>query len=348
MYVSSPGLVCPVGLDAESACAALRAGIAQFEELPYRDNSGEPVIGATVPGMAPDLPRSHRLLELLAPALQETIGKVPSLPWQSIPLIVCLAEPGRPGGCGHLARDFVGAIERKIGVSFHPDCSGVIVKGHTGGFRALRVARRLFQEGDILACLICGVDSYINATSLNWLDAHWRLKTEENSDGVVPGECAAAMLVTPTATEQAVKVRGLGFAQEKAVVLNEEPLLGLGMTEAVRIALTEAALTIHDFDFRVSDVTGESYGFRELSLALARFEREYREEFPIWHAAEAIGDTGAAAGLFQIAMAHGGTVGGYAPGDRALCHSAAIGGDRAVAALQRAPVARQVAAGSVG
>ena len=305
-------------------------------------------IGATVPGVPQDLPRSHRLLELLAPALQETIERCNRCRGSPFRLSCALPSPAVPEAVHTWPEIFVGAIERKIGVSFHPDCSGVIVKGHTGGFRALRVARRLFQEGDILACLICGVDSYINAPSLNWLATHWRLKTEENSDGVVPGECAAAMLVTPTATDHSVKVCGLGFAQETAVVLNEAPLLGLGMTKAVRTALTEAALTIHDFAFRISDVTGESYGFRELSLALARFEREYREEFPIWHAAEAIGDTGAAAGLIQIAIAHGSTLGGYAPGVRALGHSAAIGGDRAVAALQRGPAGRQGAAKSNG
>lgn len=336
MYVSAPGLVCPVGLDAQSACAAMRAGIARFEELPYRDNTGEPVIGAVVPGLDPDLPRAHRLLELLALALQETLDRVQSLPFESIPLIVCLAEPNRPGGGGQLARKFVGAIERKLGVSFHPDYSGVVVKGHTAGFRALRVARRLMREGDIQACLICAVDSYINASSLNWLDTHWRLKTEENSDGVIPGEGAAAMLVTPAATEKAVKVCGLGFGHEKAAILTEEPMLGLGMTEAVTVALTESRHQMHEFDFRMSDVAGESYGFREQALVLARVMRARRDEFPIWHCSDSIGDIGAAAGICQMVILADAFANSYAPGPRAICSTSSVPGHRAVCVVEKA------------
>ena len=35
MYLSAGGMVCPVGLSTAAACAALRAGIATFGELPY-------------------------------------------------------------------------------------------------------------------------------------------------------------------------------------------------------------------------------------------------------------------------------------------------------------------------
>jgi len=65
MYVASVGMVCSVGLNAAAACAAMRAGIARFEELPYLDQRVEPIIGATVPGLDEGLRRHERLLELL-------------------------------------------------------------------------------------------------------------------------------------------------------------------------------------------------------------------------------------------------------------------------------------------
>lgn len=336
MYVSAPGLACPVGLDAESACAAIRAGIAQFEDLPYLDNAGEPVIGAMVPGIDPGLSRARRLLEILVLALQDTLAKVPSLPLDSIPLIVCLAEPDRPGGGGELGRHVIGAVEKRMGVGFHPDYSGAVVKGNTAGFRALRVARRLMQEGDIRACLICAADSFINARSLLWLDQHWRLKTEENSDGVIPGEAAAAMLVTPEPTGSALRLRGVGFATEPAHVLSEEPLLGLGLTEAVRRALAEARLNIADTSFRLSDVTGEHYGFKELALAIARLMRSEADEYPIWHVADCIGDTGAVAGLCQLVLAHQAFAKGFAPGSRAIGFASAASGGRAAVVVEGA------------
>jgi hypothetical protein len=48
MHITSTGMVCAVGLNAAAACAAMRAGIVRFEELPYYHTEGEPIIGAMV------------------------------------------------------------------------------------------------------------------------------------------------------------------------------------------------------------------------------------------------------------------------------------------------------------
>lgn len=338
MFVSAPSLVCSVGLDAQSAFAAMRAGISQFEELPYCIKDGEPIVGAVVPGLDSEFHRPERQLELLAMAVSQSIDALPqgARP-EEIPLLVCLSEPNRPGAIGAFARSIIGALERKLKISFHPERSGAIAKGHTAGFRAMRAARRLLQDREIPACLVCGVDSFLNARSLQWLNRQWRLKTEENSDGVIPGEAAAAVLVTRTpvgSTQAGTRVTGLGFAREEATISSDEPMLGLGLTDAVRCALAEARHQIHEFDFRISDVAGESYAFRELSLALSRLIRVRREDYPIWHAADSVGDVGAASGILQLSLAENAFTKGYAPGRRVLCHSAAVNGDRAAAAIE--------------
>lgn len=338
MYLSSPGMVCSVGLTAEAACAAMRAGISGFDELPYRDNRGEPIIGATVPGLDPNLSRSNRLLELTVLALSDTLGKLPPIPLEQVPLIVCLAEPGRPGCDADMAGRIVGAIEQKLDICFHPVHSGAVTKGHTSGFHALRIARQLMRDRDVPACLICGVDSYINARSLQWLDRHWRLKTEENSDGVMPGEAAAAIVLLRQPDQQdsaSVEVAGMGFASEAAVILSDEPLRGVGLTDAVGQALTEAAVGMHEVGFRTSDVSGESYGFREVTLAEARHMRVRREEMlPLWHGAENMGDVGAVTGLCQMIIVNAAFKAGYAPGNIALSHGSAVSGDRAAAVFR--------------
>jgi 3-oxoacyl-[acyl-carrier-protein] synthase I len=251
-------------------------------------------------------------------------------------LLVGLAEAGRPGGGAGLAPSIINSIQERLGLKFHPRLSSVISQGHTSGFRALKTARELFYEGQAQACIICGVDSYINASSLLWLEQHWRLKTEENSDGVIPGEAAAAIFVERQAnTNSVLKVIGLGFEHENAHVLSEEPLLGLGLTEAARMALTETGCQMHDIDFRLSDVTGESYGFKEQELALVRLLRVRREALPLWHCVDSIGDTGAAAGVCQLVIAFHAFLKRYSPGDRAICYTSAAPGDRGVAVLQR-------------
>lgn len=336
MYLNAPGLVCSVGMGAEAACAAMRAGISQFDELPYRDNHGESIIGAAVLSLDPQLRRRERLVELLTLALADTLERSPSASLETVPLILCLAEPGRPGGGAAFGHEIITAVERKLDVSFHPDLSSVVAKGHVSGFAALHRARKIMRDSNAPLCLICATDSYINASSLNWLDRHWRLKTEENSDGSIPGEAAAALFVSLEPIQgrtEAAQVCGLGFARESAGVLNDEPLLGLGLASAARAALTEAAVSMHETHFRLSDVTGEHYGFKEHSLATARLMRGTVEDFPIWHPADAIGDTGAAAGLCQLVQGNAAFMKGYAPGSRGLCFTSSVRGERAVAIL---------------
>ncbi|MCH8043923.1 MAG: 3-oxoacyl-ACP synthase [Planctomycetes bacterium] len=338
MYLTSAGMVCPVGLSASAACAAMRAGVAMFEELSYRDNMREPVVGAMVASLDIQLEPGLRLTELLSTAIADCLPEEVAEPLDSVPLLVGLAETDRPGGQASLADSIIGDVERKLGVRFHPDRSCTIARGHVSGFVALRKAREMLKDSAIPACLLCGVDSYLNASSLSWLDQQWRLKTSDNSDGVIPGEAAAAIYVRrqPTsATGTVVEVIGLGAARESATVLSEEPLLGLGLTDAARAALAEAKLEMHEIDFRLSDVTGESYGFKEQALALSRLMRARREELPIWHSADCIGDCGAAAGVGQLVIARESFIKDYAPGDHAACYTSSVPGDRAVTVLRR-------------
>jgi 3-oxoacyl-[acyl-carrier-protein] synthase-1 len=316
----------------------MRAGIAKFDELPYCDNRREPIIGATVAGLDPKLKPGKRLIELLAMAITDCIGEKPNRPTINIPLLVGLGESGRPGGGASLADSIIRDVQAKLTLRFHAKLSRGIPKGHVAGCEALRIAREVLKQPEVSGCLVCGVDSYINASSLLWLERNWRLKSETNSDGVIPGEAAACVLLqaqTPPKAERTVQITGLGFGHEKAHVLSEEPLLGHGLAEATRAALAEAGIQMHDVDFRLSDVTGESRGFKEQALVTGRVMRVRRECLPIWHCADSIGDTGAAAGICQVAFAYHAFLNRYAPGSRAVCYSSAVPGDRAVAIIQR-------------
>lgn len=343
MFIAATGMACPVGLSAASACAAKRAGISAFNDLPYQDNPGEPIVGSAIPDLDWKLRRAPRLVEMLGKALADLLEKQPERRWEQVPLLVGLAEPGRPGGSGEeLASSTVGRVQDAIKVQFHPQLSRTFPKGHTAGFEALRVARELVESKKAPACLVCGVDSLLNARTLLWLDRTFRLKTPANRDGVIPGEAAAAVLVQefPGATD-VTQIVGLGFGKEKAHLLSEEPLLGLGLTAAVRAALAEAKLGLHEMDCRLSDVTGEFYGFKELPLMEGRLMRVVRKkEQPLWHWAEAIGDTGAAAGVAELILADEALRNDYSPGDRWICMASSLEGDRAAVVIRRAkPVA---------
>jgi 3-oxoacyl-[acyl-carrier-protein] synthase-1 len=91
---------------------------------------------------------------------------------------------------------------------------------------------------------------------------------------------------------------------------------------------------MHDLDFRIGDLSGEQYYFKEASLAMSRILRVRKEELSLWHQAECIGECGAASGVASIVVANAACVKGYAPGPSILCHSANDSGQRAAAIFE--------------
>lgn len=332
LYVTCLGLVCPVGLAPESAAAAMRAGIDAFTDLSYIDNAGEPIVGAIVPGLSHDLRGRARVVELLTRALEVIESRLPrGLTSTHLPLILCTREPERPGA---RLNGIVGEVEARVGLTFRRDGSIHIARGPVAAFEALNHARRILSKNRTEACLITAVDTLVDARTLLWLDRAKRLKTPEQTDGVIPGEAACVVFVTKRPmTPSQFAVRGLGFGEETATVVNEEPLLGKGMAAAVRAALGEAGLAMHEVAFRLSDVAGESYAFEELVLAQSRLMRKTRETQDLWHPAGFVGDCGAAAGLVQFAWAEQAFARSYAPGSVALAHGSAAAGARAAAVV---------------
>ncbi|TIN80346.1 hypothetical protein [Mesorhizobium sp.] len=328
--VSCVSLVSPVGYSAAATCAALRAGIAAFEELDYRDRVTMPIRGARVDAVAPSKrgrERLRMLARLVLEHVEPDIGA--ALPWAQMPLILCTREKETPGA----------RLNGMFSDLRFPDGSAVterrtahIAVGQTGAFAALMQARKMLGEG-APACLILAIDSLIDARTLAWLDRHMRLKTSDTTDGVIPGEAACLAVVSKRPmTPHCVTVRGLGLGAETATAISEEPFRANGLAGALKTALAEARTEMHEVAFRFSDVAGESYAFEELVIAQIRNMRQSRPEQPVWHPADSIGDTGAAAGLIQFAWAEQAFSRGYAPGDLAALHGSSMAfGGRAAA-----------------
>ncbi len=337
-YVTTSSIVSAVGLDAPSTCAAIRGDISGFGETSYVDNDGEPIVGAVVPGLPLSLRAYERLEAMLQGAIAECLRLRPDLRDGEVPLLLGVAETERPGGLpAGRAREMVARVERALGFAFHRDDSRVIAAGHVSAFHGLARAREALSRGETRACVVACVDSLVNAQTLAWLDAHQRLKTAQNSDGVIPGEAAACMVVEakPRRGEPWAQVLGLGFAREEASVLATSlPFRGEGMTAALKEALAEAGCGMHEVHQRISDLGGEAYGFREVSLALSRTMRVRGEEMPLLHPAECLGDTGAAAGAIMHIVFANLAAKGCVRGPRAACHGSEAEGGRAVSVIE--------------
>ena len=338
LRIAAVGLVTSLGWGYLPSTAAMRAGISGFSELPYADDLGAPLIGARLPEFAKEASYARRLLRALSAAIKECFAAQEGFKPEELPVLVALPEDDRPGIPDGLSSQIFDALERELGHAIRRELSRVYPLGHTAVFRALADASALLARREVPACLVCGTNSFVRARSLLWLANTQRLKIEGESVGVFPGEAAgAALVVGPWSTISAGghSVLGIGFGLEPVTPLSEEPLRANGLSTALKTALAEAGLEMHDVDFRISDIAGEPYGFTEQSLAVARVMRKVREEMPLWHCAEFIGDTGAAVGLCELGWALAAFNKGYAPGPIAACFSGSIEGDRAVAIVAK-------------
>jgi len=312
------GMMTGVGLTAEASCAAIRCALDNFQETRFIASGGEWITGSEVPLEEP-WRGIAKLARLLAGPLRECLDLIPDVPPERLPLFLCVAEEDRPGRLEGLGDPlFVQACDL-LGVRFH-ERSRVIAQGRVGGGVALHHASRLIYEEAVPHVIVAGVDSYLVGGTLRAYDERERLLTPDNSNGFIPGEAGAALLVGPPGAGRGLVCLGMGFAVERATIESEEPLRADGLTKSVGDALTAAGSTMADLDYRITDIAGEQYQFREAALATTRLLRDRREDLDIWHPADCIGEVGAAALPCMLGVTLQAAAKHYAPGPRALAH----------------------------
>ena len=95
----------------------------------------------------------------------------------------------------------------------------------------------------------------------------------------MPGEGAGALLVGAAGGTRRLVCTGIGFASEAAHIEVGEPLRADGLSQAIKDALADAGCEMHDIDFRITDISGEQYYFKEAALALSAHAAQRKEEF---------------------------------------------------------------------
>lgn len=313
-------MVTAVGLNAPASCAAIRCGLNNFTETRFMDSAGEWIVGSQVPLAQPWRGRP-KLVQLVVPAIRECLEQIKDTPLEQVSLFLCVAERERPGKLDGLDDSLLEEVQTALGVCFHRS-SAVIAKGRVGGVEAIKQARIVIYDQNLPVCIIAGVDSYLVSGTLGEFEKRDRILTGKNSNGFIPGEAAAAVLIGPEGykTGQDLLISGLGFGEEKATINSEEPLRADGLVQAIKQALGEAKLSLGEINHRITSVNGEQYWFKEAAIALTRILRERKEEFDIWHAADCIGEVGAAIVPCSLSVALSAAQKEYAPGDRVLCH----------------------------
>ena len=332
LAILKTGLVTSVGLTAPSSCAAIRAKLTNPSETRFIDSGGEWILAHQVTLEQPWRGLA-KLSKMAAMAIVEALADVPKDEWIQIPLLLCVAEPERPGRLDGLDDRLFQDIQAELGATFAP-ASAIVAHGRVGVAVALAQARKLLAGG-CARVLVTATDSLLTWPTLSHYEREDRLLTAHNSNGFMPGEGAGALLVGAGKGDAGELVcTGIGFGREAAQLDSGEPLRAEGLSLAIKAALADAGCAMHDMDFRITDLSGEQYYFKEAALALSRTLRQRKEEFDIWHPAECTGEQGATAGLAVVALADAACRKAFTKGPNILAHMANDAGQRAALALQ--------------
>ncbi|NKI95316.1 hypothetical protein [Rhizobacter sp. SG703] len=330
--IRQTGLVTSVGLTAATACAAIRAKISNPSLTRFIDPAGRPIAAHEVSLDKPWRGLS-KLARMAAMAIEESLSGLAREEWARIPLLLCVAEQERPGRENGLDDRLFGEIQGLLSTRFAA-ASAVVAHGRVGTAVALAAARSLLQDPQCPGVIVAGVDSLVSWPTLSVMEQGDRLLTDTNSNGFLPGEAAGAVLLGRAGTARIeLRCLGIGFGVEKAHLNSEEPLRAEGLASAIKQALADAGREMHEMDFRITDVSGEQYYFKEAALALSRTLRRRKEAFDIWHPAECIGETGAASGLAILCVAEAACRKGYTLGPNIVTHFGNDAGQRAAAVL---------------
>ncbi len=330
--ILSIGMVTAVGLDAPSSCAAMRARLDGFQETRFIGAGGDWLVGAPVP-----LPRNwigeKRLAHLAAGAIVEAFQTVPKARVGETALILCLAEETRQGRLAPDGQSLLKRIGEIVEVATHQR-SRIIAHGRPSGIVALQQARKMLAEGEAEYVMIAGVDSYLSTASIAQYLNDSRLLTADNPNGFIPGEAAAAVLCG-NPSSGGLALHGVGLARENAFIYNPDdlPLRGDGMTGAYRQAFKETGIEMNRLGYRIADLIGEQYWFKQSALTSLRLIRGRHEFQDIWSPAESLGNIGAAVVPAMIGMAFTAARKGYAASNPVLVEASGDDGACGAAVL---------------
>jgi 3-oxoacyl-[acyl-carrier-protein] synthase-1 len=332
------GALTSVGLNAAATAAAVRAGIAGFEEHPYMINQeGDPFVVAMVPSIDDSAMGTQRYVELTIPAIKEALTPLHNLtsPVGPIPVVIGLPEvrPGMPDDLSSVLTDKI----RQLNTSqVYLGNVQTLSKGHSAGLMAIDNGSNLLFQNASKFCLIGGIDSYVERETLAWIEANEQLHKPSNAWGFIPGEASAFCLICSkeTADKYSLTIKAqllaISTAIENNKIKTESVCIGEGLTQAVRNTF-QALPNEFRIDNTICDLNGEAFRSDEFGFMLARLTEFFIDPSDYIAPADCWGDVGAASGPLFINLIAAAADRGYSKGPHTLLWTSSEGGERTAA-----------------
>ncbi len=335
LAITGVGVVSPVGLSGLVAMHSVRSGMSRLAMQRIPDRVREWIAGGAVPTWVTGV-RQRRLLALAIQAMNAALARAecdPNDPGTARHIAVLLGGPerGRPG-YGLLSGDI--ALRQLIADTELASFGRLetVEAGACSAQAGLARAAELFATTSITRCVIGAADTQLQLRTIRWHEDQIRLKCSYATDGLMPAEAAAFVVVEP---EDAARARGVPIvarilavntAMEAATVLSDLPNAATGMAGAVRGTLEDAGVRPAEVGMVWSDLNGESYRAREWAFTEVRLG--FTDSTELMHPADCHGDLGAATDANLLGLAALSHASGWSGGCPALIVSGSEGGWR--------------------
>jgi 3-oxoacyl-[acyl-carrier-protein] synthase-1 len=217
----------------------------------------------------------------------------------------------------------------------------LVPEGHAAAAIGLSRASAAVAAGERSLWLVGGVDSYLDADAIEWLEGDKRLMGVDVRGGFPPGEGAALLALASEGMCRRLRLPSLAtlasvaLATESAEQDSDEGLQGKALGDVY--ARAGAALSQGElFEELVIDINDERCRTTDFGFALLRAGAYFRDGNRYVTSVGQTGELGAASAAFNCVLATRALVRQYARGPNALVSSASWGGLRGGVFLRRA------------
>lgn len=341
MHIVAVSARTPLGLTAKTSAAAAHARISRLGEHPFMvDAAGNRLKCGRDARLGTELFGARRIEELARGALVDLISDLTACAGAPGPIDVALALPEHRPGFG---RDDAAAVVRAAGAPIEQKEVRVspIGEGHAGALHGLSIASEAIADGRRELVVVGGADSYLEADTLDWLDADKRLAREGVRGGFPPGEAAGFVALASDSTRSLLGLPSLGqvvgaaIAHESRNWDGDEGLLGEGLTQAILQASARLQLPREQATDVYCDINGERLRTDDWGLATLRTQHVFRDPSAYTACVGEWGDVGAATGALGCVLAAWSWRRGHARGPRAVVWGASWGGLRGACVIER-------------
>ena len=304
-----------------------------FQESYFVAPGGQPVLVAKLPDNTHG--GAQRLGLWMKYAVADCAAQRPEQDLSDCPIFFLTADASRPHSELDDRLDSVRAVHQHLNMKIHPQ-SLAYGGGRAGLGPVLRKALEVLKNPDakVSKVLLLGVDSLLNAATINQLVSEERLLFSGSGLGMIPGEAAAAVLLELSPPKSpGLHIAGIGVDQAEGRPDGSVPSRARALSRSMRQAMEQAGITTNDLHFRLSDQNGEPFFAKEAANAFTRVTEVAGPTPRTLTTADCTGEVGAATGPLMLAWLHHtmGRIDG--PGPRGLIHLANDMGERCALAV---------------